>query len=88
MVSFLAIIGFIVIFWFLSRALIKVGSILESFGNLMIERAAEMQNDPRMKRVVPENKITDKIKEIRGEETDEDYQKRVREEIQELIDPD
>lgn len=81
MVSFLAIIGLIVILWWISKGLKKGGQFLEDLGNHMEDRAAS-NTVTQFKH--KKKKTEEKIKVMSGDGTDDKYMDKIRDEIDEI----
>lgn len=85
MISLLAIVGLIVVLWLLSKGLKKMGNTLTSFGDALIDIAADAQkNEHRDKKTQKRlDKMEDKIKSLKGDD-DAAYREKVRREIDDL----
>lgn len=85
MIGLLAIIGLIVVLFFMSNALKKIGNVLTQCGDALIDYASDMKKQNRSAEDVQQklNKIQDKIESLKGDE-DAQYREKVRKEIDEI----
>lgn len=77
MVTILAFIGLVVIIWFIGKLLSRFGSWMEHTGDTLVDISASLRRAQRVERT-DSNKISDKIKGLKGEcrgNEDEDFRR-------------
>lgn len=84
----LAMIGLIFLLWYLSKGLKKLGSFLESLGDRIAEeRALREKTDANIQKLLSKMSKSKKktwTKIINGQDTDEQYLKKIKKEIDEM----
>jgi len=85
MVFLLAMIGLIFLLWYLSKGLKKLGSFLEQLGErIEDERALRTKTNANIEKLLSQIKSAREKKKIINKDTDEQYIKKVKKEIDEI----
>lgn len=90
MITFLALIGLIVLLWLASKALKKVGHFFDNLSEYLSERSISTRVGSEHKRDFLEEikKIREKTYAMKGKITDEEYWDNVRKQIKDLTEGD
>lgn len=78
--TLIIIIALIIVLSWLSKKLIKFGNLLEKIGNYYDDRSAANFKTPVFKK----KKTREKIEVMSGEDTDEEYAKKIKKQIDEI----
>lgn len=86
MVSLLALIGLIFLFWYVTKKLGKVAKSIAEF-SFELSDYARMMKQEKIKKCDPKQKeeIAEKVKNIKGDQSDAIYSSLVRNEIDDII---
>ena len=87
MIYFLAIIGLIVILWWLGKKISKAGDALVKIGDAMVDKSIieKPKCSPENERHLRE--LEKRLRHTKGEVTNDEYQKEILEEIERLTKP-
>ncbi|RKY80931.1 hypothetical protein DRQ07_04980 [candidate division KSB1 bacterium] len=85
MVFLFAMIGLIFLLWYLSKGLKKLGSFLEQLGErIEDERALRTKTNANIEKLISQIKGAQKKRNIINKDTDEQYLRRIKKEIDEI----
>lgn len=84
--ALLAIIGLIVVLHFASKFLVRFGDFCNRLAESMGDYSVVVQKKPLPKSESSKD-ITDKIRTIKGEDSDDEYNEKIKREIEDLTDP-
>lgn len=85
MIFLFAMIGLIFLLWYLSKGLKKLGSFLEQLGErIEDERALRTKTNANIEKLISQIKGAQKKRNIINKDTDEQYLRRIKKEIDEI----